>query len=51
MNRGTEWAHWHKNMKTMKRKKSQTIVKDTQPKDWDKGSTEDGGKKLIKSHL
>ena len=37
------------NMKTMRRKKSQTMVKDTEPKDKAKGSTDDGGKKLLRS--
>lgn len=36
---------WHNNMKTMRRKKSQTMVKDTKPKYKDKGSKEGGGKK------
>ena len=35
----------HNNMKTMRRKKSQTVVKDTKPKDKAKDSTEGGGKK------
>ena len=38
-------------MKTMRRKKSQTVVKDTEPKHKVKGSTEGGGKKLLKSHI
>ena len=33
-------------MKTMRRKKSQTMVKDTEPKDKAKGSTKSGRKKL-----
>jgi hypothetical protein len=32
-------------MKTMRRKKSQTTVKDIEPEDKAKGSTEGGGKK------
>ena len=32
-------------MKTMRRKKSQTMVKDTKPKDYAQGSIEGGGKK------
>ena len=36
---------------TLRRKKSQTIVKDTKPKDSAKGSTEGGGKKLLGSHI
>ena len=39
----------HNNMKTMIRKKSQTMVKDTKPKYKDKGSIEGGGKKLLRS--
>ena len=39
-------------METTRRKKSQTVVKDTKPKDKAKGSTEGGEKKLLKSpHL
>ena len=39
-------------MKTMRRKKSQTVVKDTEPKDKDKGSIEGGGKQILRSpHL
>ena len=38
-------------MKTMRRKKSQTVVKDTKPKDKAKGTTEGGGKKLLRSHI
>ena len=42
----------HINMKTMRIKKSQTMVKDTEPEDKAKGSTEGGEKKLLKSpHL
>ena len=33
----------------MRRKKSQTVVKDTEPKDKAKGSIEGGGKKLLRS--
>ena len=36
-------------MKTMRRKKSHTMVKDTEPKDKAKGSTEGGRKILLKS--
>ena len=36
-------------MKTTRRKKSQTVVKDTEPKDKAKGSTKGGGKKLLRS--
>jgi hypothetical protein len=36
-------------MKTMRRKKSQTVIKDTEPKDKAKGPIEGGGKKLLKS--
>ena len=36
---------------TLRRKKSQTVVKDTEPKDQAKGSTEGGGKKLLRSHI
>ena len=36
-------------MKTMRRKKSQTVVKDIEPKDKAKGSIEGGGKKLPRS--
>ena len=43
---------WHNNMKTMRRKKSQTVVEDTEQKYKAKGSIEGGGKKLLKSpHL
>ena len=35
----------HNDMKTMRRKKSQTMVKDTEPKGKAKGSTEGGKKK------
>ena len=45
---GTQSAQ---NMKTMRRKKSQTMVKDTEPKDQAKGSTKGGGKKLLRSHI
>jgi hypothetical protein len=39
-------------MKTIRRKKSQTVVKDVEPKDKAKGSTEVVGKKLLRSpHL
>ena len=38
-------------MKTMKMKKSHTVVKDTKPKDKAKGSTKGGGKKLLSSHI
>ena len=34
---------WHNNMKTIRRKKSQTVVKDIEPKDKAKGSIEGGG--------
>jgi hypothetical protein len=33
----------------MRRKKSQTVVKDTEPKDQAKGSTKGGKKKLLRS--
>ena len=33
------------------KKKSQTMVKDMEPKDWAKGSTEGGEKKLLRSHI
>ena len=36
-------------MKTMRRKKSQTVVKDTEPKDKAKGSVEGGKKKILRS--
>ena len=36
---------WHNNMKTMRRKKSQTVVKDIEPEDKAKCSIEGGGKK------
>ena len=39
----------HNNMKTMRSKKSQTVVEDIKPKDQAKGSTEGGGKKLLRS--
>ena len=39
----------HNNMKTMRRKKSQTVVKDTEPKDKAKVSTKGGKKKLLRS--
>ena len=43
---------WHNNIKPMRRKKSQTVVKDVEPKDKVKGSTEGGKKKLLRSpHL
>ena len=35
----------HNNMKTIRRKKPQTMVKDTKPKDKVKGSIEGGKKK------
>jgi hypothetical protein len=38
-------------MKTMRRKKSQAMVKDIEPKDKAKGSIEGGGKKLLRSHI
>ena len=39
-------------MKTMRRKKAQTMVKDTKLEDKHKGSTEGGGKKLLRApHL
>ena len=37
------------NMKTMRRKNSQIVVKDTKPKDKAKGYIEGGGKKLLRS--
>ena len=40
---------WNNNMKTMTRKKSQTVVKDIEPKDTAKGSTKGGRKKLLRS--
>ena len=39
----------HSNMKTMRRKKSQTVVKDIEPNDKAKGSMEGGEKKLPRS--
>ena len=42
---------WHNNMKSMRKKKSQTVVKETEPKDKAKGSIEGGGKKLLESHI
>ena len=40
------------NMKTIRRKKSQVVVKGTEPKDKAKGSTEGGRKKILRSpHL
>jgi ATP/ADP translocase len=39
----------HNNIKTMRRKKSQTVVKDTEPKDKAKGSINGGGKKMLRS--
>ena len=36
---------WHNNMKTMRIKKSQTVVKEIEPKDKAKGSIEGGKKK------
>ena len=39
------------NMKTLRRKKSQTVVKDTEPKDSTKGSIEGGEKKLLRFHI
>ena len=42
----------HNNRKTMRRKKSQTMVNDTEPKDKVKASTEGDEKKLLRSpHL
>ena len=41
----------HNKMKTMRRKNSQTMVKDIEPKDKARGSTEGGGKKLLRSHI
>ena len=38
-------------MKTIKRKKSQSVVKDTEPKDKAQGSTEDGREKILSSHI
>ena len=35
----------------MRRKKSQTVFKDTKPKDYAKGSTEGGEKKILRSHI
>ena len=42
---------WHNNMKTMRRKTSQTVVKDIEPEDKAKGSTEGGRKKLLRSYI
>ena len=39
----------YNNMKTKRRKKSQTVVKDIEPKEKAKGSIEGGGKKLLRS--
>ena len=39
----------HNNMKTVRRKKSQIVVKDTEPKDKAKGFIEGGEKKLLRS--
>ena len=39
----------HNNMKTMRKKKSQNVVKDIEPKYKAKGSTEGGEKKLLRS--
>ena len=36
---------------TLRRKKSQIVVKDIEPKDWAKGSIEGGRKKLLRSHI
>ena len=38
-------------MKIVRRKKSQTMVKDTEPKDKAKGSIEGGIKKLLRYHI
>ena len=38
----------HNNMKTMRRKKSQIVVKDSKPKDKANGSTKGGEKKLLR---
>ena len=46
-----EWNSIGKGMKTMRREKSQTMVKDMEPKDQAKGSTEGGEKKLLRSHI
>jgi hypothetical protein len=35
----------------MRRKKSQIVVKDTEPKDKAKGSIDGGGKKNLRSHI
>ena len=50
-NKDKNWngTHTTYNMKTMRRKKSQTVVKDTEPKDKSKGSIEGGKKKLLRS--
>ena len=38
-------------MKILRRKKLQTVVKDTKPKDMAKGSTKGGKKKLLRFHM
>jgi hypothetical protein len=38
-------------MKTMRRKKSQTVVKDTKPKDKAQGSTKGGEKNFSGPHI
>ena len=42
---------WHKIWKPWEEKKSQTVVKDTEPKDKAKGSIKGGEKKLLMSHI
>ena len=41
----------HNNMKTMKRKKLQSMVKDIEQKDKAKGTTKGGKKKFLSPHI
>ena len=46
-----KWNSIEIRYETMRRKKSQNVVKDTEPKDQAKGSTKGGGKNLLSSHI
>ena len=46
-----EWNSIDIRHETIRRKKSKTIVKDIEPKEYDKGSIEGGGKKILRSHI
>ena len=46
-----KWNSKGRRYETLRRKKSQTVVKDTEPKDQAEGSTEGDEKKLLRSHI